>query len=149
MPGHKLYHLFVAGRYDPEKNLIRSAACLADPAGRIAGRLACTQDGHRQGTPWNQACGEHAAGLAAFELGCCMAAMNGAVRILLHAPEQVDHDVMFRVREDKSVRTDADGGMDYFGTGVFVYRPGEGAPMSAWQEAISADTRAMCCCGMP
>lgn len=132
----KLANLFVAAYYDEKKNRIVSAAYLTGHDGTPIGTVRMDQSA---GAVHD---GEHAAGLAGFEAGCLMARMAGKSKILLHAPEDVDHDVMFRAKEDPEMILDEDGGADYFDTGVYVYRPGEGAVRSAWQEGALAKTRA-------
>lgn len=136
----KLANLFLAAHYDEKSRRMVSVAYLTDHEGTAAGtvrmdrKAMCANDG------------EHAAGLAAFESGCLLARMSGKSKILLHAPEDVDRDVMFRAREDKSMPVDGDGGADYFDMGVYVYRPGDGAVKSAWQEGALAKARAALWC---
>lgn len=132
----KLANLFLAAHYDKDKNRMVSVAYLTDHEGTEIGTVRMDQKAG------NVHDGQHAAGLVAFETGCLLARMSGNRKILLHAPEDVDHDVMFNVREDHGMAVDDDGGADYFDMGVYVYRPGDGAVKAAWQEGALAKARA-------
>ena len=136
----KLANLFLAAHYDEKRRRMVSAAYLTDHEGTAIGTVRMDQKAAGAHD------GEHAAGLAAFESGCLLARMSGKSKILLHAPGDIDHDVMFRAREDPEMILDEDGGADYFDMGVYVYRPGDGAVKAAWQEGALAKARAALWC---
>lgn len=139
----KLANLFIAAHYDGKKNRAVSVAYLTEHDGTGIGTVRMDR---RSG---NVVDGGITAGFAAFETGCIMARMAGKSKILLHAPESVDDCIAVRIREDESMPVDGDGGADYFGMGVYVYRPGDGAVKSAWQEGALAKARAALWCLEP
>lgn len=127
-------NLFVACECDADKNTIHSAACLTGQYCEPLSHAVLSRKG----------CSDMlSAGMAAFEAGCLLARQAGFHKIILRAPAIVEDEFRAHVAKDAGMDLDEDGGADYFGSGVYVYRSGYIAGLEPWQAAAWAKTRSM------